>query len=405
MKRIVILIDGTWNDEKTDKQQTNPAELSRDNKTPLQYLIRETDSHGITQIVKYHPGPSGIAGGAIGAGLKRIVQEGYDDIVDNYEPDDEIYLLGFSRGAYGARALAALINTAGIRRKERAVNFDTLWEFYRVRPDIRRAPQTASETDKRKIDDYLVEANGALHISRTVKCVAVWDTVGSYGIPSGLGLARYLGLPSVLDDLGNIATQVFLGFHSTELEDNVDFGLHAIALDEKRNPFPPTFWTAPSTKPPRGHVEQTWFAGVHCDIGGGYPGSQLSDVALIWIIARLQALTGLQFDNAHVVSATAKANIDGEVHNNRTWPAWGWLDRLLMTSREVLPSQSERINERVHWSVIKKLGRPCRVFGEDSAYNPENLRGQVPKEKIAAITPQEAVLLPQALLPEPELVE
>jgi Uncharacterized alpha/beta hydrolase domain (DUF2235) len=110
--------------------------------------------------------------------------------------------------------------------------------------------------------------------------------VGSYGIPAGFGLAplaRYVAL-------------IFLGFHDTSFGEHVDVGLHAVAIDEHRRPFVPTFWTIANGQQPRGHVEQTWFAGSHCNVGGGYPDSGLSDLALIWMVARVRALTGLEFD-------------------------------------------------------------------------------------------------------------
>ena len=72
------------------------------------------------------------------------------------------------------------------------------------------------------------------------------------------------------------------------------------------------FWTAPKSQPPRTHVEQTWFAGVHCNIGGGYKDAGLSDQALIWMIARIQALTDLEFDVARVRAVT-RPNVNGEV--------------------------------------------------------------------------------------------
>ncbi len=64
-----------------------------------------------------------------------------------------------------------------------------------------------------------------------------------------------------------------------------------MAIDERRRPFVPTLWTAPKDAIPKAPIEQTWFAGVHCNIGGGYPDSRLSDITLVWMIARLQALT------------------------------------------------------------------------------------------------------------------
>jgi hypothetical protein len=174
---------------------------------------------------------------------------------------------------------------------------------------VRSHPEAASSAERAAIDDY-VAAGSSFHDTRTVKCVAVWDTVGSYGIPAGLGLAplaRYFAL-------------LTLGFHDTSFGDHVEVGLHAVAVDEHRRPFVPTFWTIPRGKKPKGHVEQTWFAGSHCNVGGGYPDAGLSDQALVWMIARLQALTGLEFD-IDAVKAGTRPNISGAiVDSTKGWP-------------------------------------------------------------------------------------
>jgi len=228
----------------------------------------------------------------------------------------------------------------------------------------------------------------AFHVSRTVKCVAVWDTVGSYGIPAGFGLAplaRYFAL-------------VTLGFHDTSFGEHIDIGLHAVAVDEHRRPFVPTFWTMAKGDPPRGHVEQTWFAGAHCNVGGGYPDSGLSDQALIWMIARVQALTGLEFD-VEAVRTNTSPGVEGIVVDS----ARGWLvDQVWPHYRAVLSpvaihhgyvfnssdAGEEHINERVHWSAIAK-----RLEHVGLPYNPRNLPEPIPADKIAAVTAEEQTLI------------
>src|SRR5262249_10998956 len=137
----------------------------------------------------------------------------------------------------------------------------------------------------------------------------VWDTVGSYGIPAGLGLAP----------LARYSTLVTLGFHDTKFGDHIDVGLHAVAVDEHRRPFVPTFWTIARGRHPKGHVEQTWFAGAHCNVGGGYPQSGLSDEALIWMIARVRALTGLEFDISAVRANTNPKLAEAIVDSTQGW--------------------------------------------------------------------------------------
>jgi hypothetical protein len=229
---------------------------------------------------------------------------------------------------------------------------------------------------------------------RSIKCVAVWETVGSYGVPAGFGLralARYIAL-------------FFLGFHDTSFGEHVAVGLHAVAVDEHRRPFVPTFWTIPIGQHPNGHVEQTWFAGAHCNVGGGYADSGLSDQALIWMVARVQALTGLEFD-APAIKANTKPDIGAPVVDS----AKDWLiDEYFPHYRVVLspvaihhgyllnkPDRTQQhINERVHWSVVAK--RDNRAGANDagvSSYAPPNLPARIAADKIATMTKEEAALL------------
>ena len=323
------------------------------------------------------------------SGSRKIVLDCYGFLVGDYEAGDEIYIFGFSRGAYAARALAGLIGASGLARRPNADLFEVAWQHYRVSPASRQQPEHANSAERTKIAKYKsIEEGGVFHDTRSIKCVAVWDTVGSYGIPAGFGLAplaRYVAL-------------IFLGFHDTSFGEHVDVGLHAVAIDEHRRPFVPTFWTIAKGQQPRGHVEQTWFAGAHCNVGGGYADSGLSDLALIWMVARVRALTGLEFDLTSVKTNT-KPNIGGSVVNS----AKGWfLDEHWPHYRAILspidihhgylfntPSPDKvQINERVHWSALAK-----RISCTTSPYNPPNLPSQIPPARIAAITQEEQELL------------
>ena len=401
MKRIVNLIDGTWNEE-GHGNDTNIAKLDSAYAGAGAPLISARSTDGVAQMVFYHKGVGAepdllkhLLGGAIGLGLKQIIGDAYQTLVKNYEHGDEIYIMGFSRGAYAARALAGLVGASGIQRQPSQQGFEVAWNHYRIDPAVRVGAKAASSGDKQAIDSFNAAASqNDFHADRSIKCVAVFDTVGSYGIPAGIGLAplaRYVALE-------------VLGFHDTEFGDHIDVGLHAVGIDEHRRPFVPTFWTAPKGQPPRGHVEQTWFAGVHCNVGGGYPDSGLSDEALIWIVARIQALTGLAFDPAAVKAATGAANVNGEVYNSSK----GWIvDETFPHGRVVLSPDAiehgaflntanpaeEHINERVHWSVLKKLGQPCTMLGRpNTPYNPSNLPAVIPPDKVAAITAEEGAI-------------
>jgi len=397
VKRIVVLIDGTWNKEGTGAD-TNVAKLDSGKKTITQAFIKASATDGIAQHVHYHDGVGSdgdltqrLLGGAIGLGLKKIIQDVYEAIVSDFVAEDEIYIFGFSRGAYAARALAGLIGASGIQRQKNRDEFEVAWDHYRVAPAVRQQPQTASAGDRKTLDTYdTLAQRQTFHDTRAIKCVAVWDTVGSYGIPAGIGLAP----------LARYFTLVTLGFHDTSFGEHIEVGLHAVAVDEHRRPFVPTFWTIEKGRQPKGHVEQTWFAGAHCNVGGGYPQSGLSDEALIWMIARVQALTKLEFDIA-AVRANTNANLaEAVVDSTKGWV----IDHAFPHYRTVLspvaiqhgylvnsddPTE-EHINERVHWSVIAKRTNAAAI-----RYSPPNLPINIRPEQIAEITEEERMLLGQ----------
>jgi len=392
MIRDVILLDGTWN---TPRDHTNISTLAARKKFFERLILQESD--GVEQQLFYFDGvgTDGLAlerllGGAVGVGLRKIVQDAYECVIENYRDDQELYIFGFSRGAYAARALAGLIGAAGIPKSTDKRLLDIAWTNFRARSDARRgaAPQGPD-----------------FHTNNRVKLLGVFDTVGSYGVPAGVGLAplaRYVSL-------------AVFGLPDTRFGSHIDHGLHAIGVDERRRPFTPTFWTVKKGDPQPDNVEQNWFPGVHCNIGGGYPDPGLSDITLTWMIARARALTGLAFD-LDEVRKIVKPNIDSEVYDSSK----GWVvDSTLPHYRQMFSPDAvghsyftnagdateEHINERLHWSVLAKLGRPCRFYGKDNVpYDPPNLPAEFRSAdaaglsaKIAAPTAEELEMLPADL--------
>lgn len=390
MIRNIVLLDGTWN---TPRDHTNICKKSRE-KRVLAELIPRIGADGITQNIGYFSGVGAegfkIVGGAVGFGLRKIVQEAYDWVVDNYQDGQELYIYGFSRGAYAARALAGLIGNCGIRKTKDRNIFEI--------SDANRAARKASRSGAPPSGPDVQREYG-------VKLLGVYDTVGSYGVPAGFSglapLGRYITLA------------VFGGFEDTRLGAHVEHALHAIAVDERRRPFTPTFWTVKKGDPHPQNIEQNWFPGVHCNVGGGYDDSGLSDIALTWMIARSRALTNLTFDDAAIKRALSP-DIDGDIPDSaEKYP----IDRNFPKSREMFsegaPANSlfsgagdpseEHVNEKVHWSVLAKLGRPCKVYGRSEPYNPPNLEEAMTRlgpslgGRIAGITSEEAALLPPFL--------
>jgi uncharacterized protein (DUF2235 family) len=160
MKRIVILIDGTWNKEGI-AGNTNVAALDPGNRISGGSFIKTTAADGVAQHVHYNDGVGAegdlfkkLLGGATGLGLRQIIRQCYDFVVADYTVGDEIYLIGFSRGAYAARAFAGLIGASGIQRSTYAAMLETAWRHYRVKPAARAHPQTASSSERTAIAAY-----------------------------------------------------------------------------------------------------------------------------------------------------------------------------------------------------------------------------------------------------------
>jgi uncharacterized protein (DUF2235 family) len=385
-KRLVLCFDGTWS------ALTDPRELT--NAVKLANLVAGSDGD-TPQIVYYNSGVGTggpidrLLGGAFGVGLKANVKRGLAFLTLNYQEGDEIYLFGFSRGAYAARALAGLLGIAGIPRDIGTT--EEHWNLYREVAKLknkagwypkghpRRAPFDAEVNARREQLAHATRYKGG---EVPIRCVGVWDTVGSYGIPAGFGfrgLARHLILWT-------------RGFRDTKIGDSVQLGLHAIAVDEMRRPFEPTFWTKRVDRAPvEGQkVEQVWFAGVHGNVGGGYKCTGLSDQALLWMISRVHEETGLSFKEAELMDrvrpcpagtlyptgkiawlAAARSILPGSFPLVRSLSK-RWWRRLQGAEHGV---EIARINEKIHWSVRERCGWPeTLVDGVGRArYAPANL--------------------------------
>jgi uncharacterized protein (DUF2235 family) len=275
-KRLIVCCDGTWNTADQAKAgQANPT-----NVTKLALSIADKDSAGTRQCVYYHSGVGTtrrerLTGGAFGVGLGRNVFDAYRFLIDNYESGDWLYLFGFSRGAFTARSLSGLIRSSGILRRENADRIDAAWALYRSAAD---GPRGVASTLFRRAYSY----------EPRIHFIGVWDTVGALGIPA-MG-PRWLK-PAVA--LLNRRYQ----FHDTKLSTQVNGAFHALAIDEQRAVFAPTMWhqqPGADGQEPKQELKQVWFTGVHCDIGGGYPDTSLSDIALLWMADRAQEY-GLEF--------------------------------------------------------------------------------------------------------------
>jgi hypothetical protein len=220
-------------------------------------------------------------GGAFGAGVIARIVRGYTYISRTYQPGDALHIVGFSRGAYTARALAGMICAVGLLnpgRYDPADKFRAYMLGYEAWLKARGVVFggggglsrwfTGLVHGAELLASRLLFSRGDFITGVPIQSVAVWDTVGSMGIPLYIQDKR----------------RDMFSFVDTRLNPKVRQGFHAMALDERRRDFPVTRWVA------RKDVEEVWFSGCHSDVGGGYPAGEtgLSDLALAWMMARLQ---------------------------------------------------------------------------------------------------------------------
>ena len=291
MKRIAIFIDGTWNTSDAEFQ-TNVVMLSR--------CVLATDRDGQTQQVIYSSGVGSgrgntwIArrldrtfGGALGWGLLDIIQESYRNLIFAYQPGDEIYIFGFSRGGFAARSLAGLIRCCGIPPRRLIGRVPEAMARYISRDPAHHpddpssflfradyAPDTATSPSEFQWRRARGDTR-AIHL--TPAYLGIWDTVAALGLPGFLpGAERF---------------NAKYRFHDAKLSSSVQAARHAIAIDEQRSTFPASPWDniqilnekhgpRPDGTP---RFAQQWFPGDHGSVGGGGPRTGLSSLALYWI--------------------------------------------------------------------------------------------------------------------------
>ncbi|WP_420137538.1 DUF2235 domain-containing protein [Sphingomonas sp.] len=279
MKRIVVCCDGTWN----EPDRSAAGKPSPTNVVKLASLVPAQGDDGVEQRVFYHNGIGSMSSrtkrfidGATGYGISRILLSCYTWLIRTYQPGDELYFFGFSRGAYTARSLAGFVRNSGILRPENESLSQEAFALYRSR-DGRRMPRAAASRLFRRSYSW----PGDLPI----QCIGVWDTVGSLGVPNTIfqGILKHV-------------FRVNREFHDTDLSSLVRYAFHAVAIDERRKPFLPTLWTLPEEAGGEQHLEQTWFPGCHGDVGGGNPHTGLSDITLAWMVRRAR-LAGLKVDD------------------------------------------------------------------------------------------------------------
>ena len=200
-----------------------------------------------------------------------------------------IYLV-LAEGAYTARSLGGMIRKCGILKGNNLNLLDEAYKLYRAKEVGPESPEALR----------FKQAN-CYEISK-IKFIGVWDTVGALGIP----LAPFQWI-----------NKRKYAFYDTTLSSIVENAYHAISVDEKRMNFKPALWERSKNDAPREFgqkLEQLWFAGVHSNVGGGYPDEGLADVALQWMIEKAMD-SGLSFEEGDV-KADLKENVQGKLYES-----------------------------------------------------------------------------------------
>jgi uncharacterized protein (DUF2235 family) len=267
-KTWVICIDGTWNqpgqkdkDPVTVKEEATPSNVVRTwqalanvplatdfyygSIAPIKPKILFTGVEGEV-IYLAGIGTSGtvethILEGATGTGTSERIRDAYRFLAERYRQGDRIYGFGFSRGAFAIRSLAGFIDLAGLPKQPRALKEEELLEIYDA-----------------YMDGKLVDKARYGTLDTMIDFIGVWDTVGA------LAFGRTLG-----------------NFHRIN-PGNVRRVAHALALDEERERFEPSYWDPPARAVTQ--IDEVWFSGCHTNIGGGYVDANLSNIALFWML-------------------------------------------------------------------------------------------------------------------------
>jgi uncharacterized protein (DUF2235 family) len=365
VKRVIVCCDGTWNDTDRQSEDTNVFRMAR-----AIHATQETDALQITLYLR-GVGTSGLRierliEGGIGLGVDDNIRSAYMFIAQNYVPKDEIFLFGFSRGAYTVRSLAGLISACGVLRREKLGDLPLAWTYYRSDPP----PHSPQEFQRKYQTDC--------HANAEIKFLGVWDTVGALGVPGGLFSA---------EEARKFA------FHDTGPSKAMKHGCQALAIDEHRHEFVPTLWTEPA--PDGVEIEQVWFAGAHADVGGGYVTRTLADIPLVWM-ARKAEQDGLKLDWTCLPDPNALQDLAASHDSSSGLFSF---DRFSPTFREVLQrpfpvsaferlyapldnqgNRLQTIDEALHCSVVSRYGKSAPMCVTDAnglcnseTYEPKNL--------------------------------
>lgn len=378
-KKLIFCFDGTSN----VLDAANPT-----NVVLTASGIAHYDNNRTQQLVYYDQGVGtaqgqGLTGGAFGVGLYANVLEAYSFLIFNYEPGDEIFVFGFSRGAYTARSFVGFMRTAGVLQRRHADKIGRMRWFYQ---EGRSAPNVDLEILGLRLDygrDICVN-----EAEDKYKCERLTGyTPGKHPLLK----IRYVGVWDTVKTLGFIRTHKYQ-FHDDSLDKFVHSARHAISIDERRKKFDITRWDnidqlntdlGLAVDDPARPYQQAWFPGTHGGVGGGGDIRGLSDAALHWIWDGAK-LEGLQFD-VDEQSKIFKTRPDSLAPTDNMSPEGkkkikqkGFGKRVSSFAMKYLLRKHWRqgpVNlHDLHETAIIRLAAPKGAFADKKVYDPKTLR-------------------------------
>jgi uncharacterized protein (DUF2235 family) len=312
-----------------------------------------------------------------GLGISQNIKDCYVALIEFYEPGDRLFLFGFSRGAYTLRSLGGVLSLCGIPQHDRARNsvrapanaskaekeatksvrtavaeeaVSKVYQHYGKSEKTKQERIVLGEEFRREHKSYAIPASDPPF----PYFIGVWDTVRALGIPGSSGVSFLFAHE----------------FHDTTLNSYVPYACQALSIDENREIFKPEIWDERDETEEaraRGRIKQVWFPGVHCDIGGGYKETGLSDLSMAWIIDE-----ATKIPNGLIVDPELKLQpaFDGLQHNERTGVGLTWVEG----TRESFFDGKGRLT--LHETFVRqRFGlATARCLPKDGPYRPRPLR-------------------------------
>lgn len=352
-RKIVVVIDGTGNDQ-----------TSRTNAARLYELAVNQNRPGLSVFYTEGVGTDGrVVGAVTGWGIGHDVRRAYRFVAEQWEPDAKLHIVGFSRGAYAGRMLAGLLDTAGIadlsarpgetekaRDKRARRLIGRIYDAYKTKPIKGEEPEAELKRRRDAIGDvpgFKRRNPGQVRVA----ALALWDTVEALAAPDGRD-DMFEANDRYVDQLCNVDR----AFHALALDDNRAYSFTPLSLVSKnRRRLCPT-----DVRPLESFVDEVWFAGAHADVGGSYADGRgtidgyLSGVSMNWMLARLEPYKILPENSAQYAEPL------DVIHNAKKWTRlYKPLDlRYRDPFRFARDSENTTYNDkkpRVHISVEERL--------------------------------------------------